>query len=125
MGVAAWAAGDGSTGSGGASGVDGAEAGSGESGEHGGVSGDGGGDAFAPGEARLDDLVGIAPQRDGAGWAYRGSPVAAALVDHTIGHRLGVCSREAFPGHRVDGHDVAGKPDGPSAAGGRLNVVQP
>jgi hypothetical protein len=103
-------------------GVHRAERGGGEGGEHARVPADGGGDAFAPGEARADELAGVALVDLGAGGADVLAAVAARGQQHPVGFTGCVVDGAQFAGGQVDGVDAAAQPDrvGAVAGGGEL-----
>ena len=69
------------------------------------------GDALAPGQARADELAGVALVDGGAGRADRFAAVAACDVQHSPGLCRGVVNRGEFACSQVDGLDAAMQPD--------------
>ena len=92
-------------------GVDRAERRGGEGGEHARMRGDRLGDALAAGQARADELAGVALVDGRAGRADGFAAVAARDVQHAAGLGGGVVDRGGLAGGQVDGVDAAAQPD--------------
>ena len=84
--------------------------------------GDGLGDALAAGQARADELPGVALVHRRAGRADGLAAVAAGDVEHSPVLGGGVVDRGGLAGGQVDGVDAAAQPDrvGAVAGGGEL-----
>ncbi|GII67353.1 hypothetical protein Skr01_74380 [Sphaerisporangium krabiense] len=85
-----------------APGVDRAEGRGGEGDEQRGVSTDGLGDAFAAGQARADELVGVGAVDLGAGGAAGGAPGLALDAQDAAGFAVGVVGVQDVAGRGVD-----------------------
>jgi hypothetical protein len=89
------------------------------------MAGDGFGDAFAAGQARLEELVGVGPVDLGTGWAAGGPAGAACLEQQPVRLPSGVDDRPCFPGAGVDVVDAADQPDRSLAVAGSLDLPPP
>ena len=101
------------------------EGGGGEGGEHARVGGDRAGDAFASGQARADELPGVALVHRRAGRADGLAAVAARDGQHSAGLGSGVVERRGFSGGQVDDVGPAAQPDRPGAAAGAGELAFP
>ena len=87
--------------------------------------GDGLGDALAPGQARLDELPGVALVDLRAGRADVLAAVAARGQQHPVRLAGGVVDQAGVAGGQVDGADMAAQPDRLAAMAGVLELAFP
>ena len=105
--------------------VDGTERGRGEGGEHARVLGNRFRYALASGQARADELAGIALVGDRAGRAGRLAAVTAGDMQDTAGFGIGGVGAPGLAGSQVDSGDRAAQPDGPGTGGGGGELAFP
>src|SRR5690606_5124264 len=107
--------------------VDRAERGCGEGEEDAGMIADGGGDvaAVVTGQARADEVEGVARVGPGTGGAAGGTPVAAGEAETAARLALGGVVVQGLAGGFVLVHDPAGQVDGVGAATGAAYLFFP